>query len=256
MEIKWYGTATLALSHEGHSALFDPFMSFNQVLPRPSLEELIACGDIFITHGHFDHLVIVPELMALGSQRVFCSQTAAETLKREGVDESRITRIKPGQSIEKGTLNIKVYRSEHIRFDLTLIANTLFSRRTLANFNTFKQLAKEAKRFPMGEVLAYEIGTGGKKVFHLGSLNLSPDEDYPTGADLLSLPFQGRSDLDLYALQFIDRLKPKALLLQHTCDSFPPVSSQVSTESFIIKMAEQYPAIKVIKPLYKQPVTL
>lgn len=256
MEIKWFGTATLVFSANGDSIIFDPFIPLNKALPRPSPEELAAFGDIYITHGHFDHLMTVPELLAAGAQRVFCSQEAAASLKREGVEESRISAIKPGESLENGRFRLKIYKGEHIKFDLPLIIKTLLSRRTLANLSAFKQLTQEAKRYPMGEVLVYEIEAGGKKVLHLGSFNLSPAEDYQTGADLLSLPFQGRSDLDRYALQFIERLRPKALLLQHTCDSFPPVSSQVNTDNFVKKMAEQYPAIRVIKPQYGQPITV
>jgi hypothetical protein len=90
----------------------------------------------------------------------------------------------------------------------------------------------------------------------MGSLNLASDVEYPVGVNLLTLPFQGRSDLDTYTLKFIERLKPLALLLHHTCDSFPPVSSPVRTEGFIRAMEQSYPGLKVIKPVYNQPFVL
>ncbi len=61
MEIIWFGTATLSISSGGESILFDPFLPLNAELPAPSIEELAALGDIFITHGHFDHLMHVPQ---------------------------------------------------------------------------------------------------------------------------------------------------------------------------------------------------
>ena len=52
---------------------------------------------------------------------------------------------------------------------------------------------------------------------------------YPTGADLMVLPYQGTSDLLTPAAAVIDRLKPRAVLLDHWDDAFPPVSSAVDT---------------------------
>ena len=256
MEIKWFGTATLAFSQDGHSILFDPFFPMNSMLPSPSTQELSACGDIYITHGHFDHLMHVPRLLQAGNAKVYCCKTAAESLVRDGVDISRINVISPGDRLKSGPFDLQVFRGEHIKFDLPLIVKTLFSRRTLANLKSLKMLLREAKRFPEGQVLVFQIDAGGKQVMHMGSLNLAEAEKYPTGADLLTMPFQGRSDLDTYSMQFIDRLKPKAILLHHTCDSFPPVSSPVRTETFLRFVSQKYPGLTVIKPEYQQTISI
>ena len=42
MEVKWYGTATLAYSAEGKTILFDPFLPMNLKLPQPELNELLS----------------------------------------------------------------------------------------------------------------------------------------------------------------------------------------------------------------------
>lgn len=256
MEIRWFGTATLALTAGGQSIVFDPFISLNNELPRPTITELAQYGDIFITHGHFDHLIDVPLVLKAGKSTVYCSAIAAATLVRDGVDQSRIKVIKPGDCLDNGPFKIKVYRGEHIKFNLPLIIKTLFSRRAITNFKDLQKLVNLAKLYPQGEVLVFLIEAGGKKVLHMGSLNLAANVEYPTEVDLLTLPFQGRSDLDTYTPKFIERLKPAALLLHHTCDSFPPVSSPVRTEDFTRAMELRYPGLKVIRPVYNQPVTL
>ncbi len=256
MEIKWFGTATLSFSSEDKSILLDPFLPLSSKLPAPSVEELAALGDIFITHGHFDHLMIVPQVLQAGESVVYCCKTAAENLYREGVPDKRVVIIKPGDKFEKGPFEITVYRGVHIRFDLPLIIKTLISRRCLSNFSALKMLLKESNRYPEGEVLVYRIAADGKTVLHMGSLNLEGSENYPVGSGLLTLPFQGRSDLNSYALQFIERLKPKALYLHHFDDSFPPVSSPVDTASFVNKVAREYPDLPVIVPAYKEAVVV
>ena len=66
----------------------------------------------------------------------------------------------------------------------------------------------------------------------LGSLGLDPETVYPQGADLLILPFQGKSDLSAAALPVVKRLRPKSVLLDHYDDSFPPMSAEIDTRAF------------------------
>ena len=93
-------------------------------------------------------------------------------------------------------------------------------------------------------------------MLHIGSLNLDSSEEYPAGMDLLTLPFQGRSDLNSYALKFIERLKPKALYLHHFDDAFPPLSSTVDIAPFVKKVGREYPGLRVIVPAFQEAVTI
>lgn len=87
----------------------NPFLPLNSELPAPSIEELAALGDIFITHGHFDHLMHVPQVVQAGNAMVYCCKTAAESLYREGVPENRVVIVKPGDKLEKGPFEITIY---------------------------------------------------------------------------------------------------------------------------------------------------
>jgi L-ascorbate metabolism protein UlaG (beta-lactamase superfamily) len=253
MKIKWYGTATLSFETEGKTILFDPFFPMNPDLPTPDMKELAACGDIFITHGHFDHLIDVPQVIASGGGPVFCSTEAAKTLIREGVAQSSINVIGHGDQIERGPFKITAFRGKHIRFDLKLILQTLFNRRVIAYRRNLIPLLKGALLYPKGEVLVFMIETERKKILHLGSLSLDNEVHYPDGADLLMLPYQGRSDLLTYTPQFLERLEPKALYLHHFDDAFPPVSSPMVVEPFIDAVKDNYPGMQIIHPRVFEP---
>lgn len=139
-------------------------------------------------------------------------------------------------------------RGKHIRFDLRLIIQTLFNRRMILHRNNLKLMLRESRRYPEGEVLIYFIEVEGKKVLHLGSLNLDENERYPDKVDVLTVPYQGRSDLPSYALEFVSRLRPKSIYLHHFDDSFPPVSSPVNPQPFINLLEEKLPGIRIIRP--------
>ena len=91
-----------------------------------------------------------------------------------------------------------------------------------------------------GETVFYEVSAEGKRVQIMGSLGLDPNTDYPTGADVLILPFQGRSDLEAYAAPIVRSLAPKQVLLDHYDDSFPPMTTQVETARFEALLTREY----------------
>ncbi len=256
MEIKWYGTATIAFSSGDKSILFDPFFPMNNSLPSPQVDDLASVGDIFITHGHFDHLIDVPRVVTAGGGRVYCSETSSMALLREGVDPSRITTIKPGDLIEDGPFKVRVFRGKHIKFNGKLILKTLFNRRIFSYRENLRSIVKELRRYPEGQVLVFLVEAEGKKVLHLGSLNLDDTEQYPSEVGLLSLPYQGRSDLSDYTLPFIRRFKPGFVYLHHFDDSFPPISSQVDIEPLINVLMTDYPETRVIVPQYGEAVVV
>ena len=122
--------------------------------------------------------------------------------------------------------------------------------------NELMKIIKLAREYPAGEVFIFGIKTANKNILHLGSLNLDQTEDYPSASDLLTLPFQGRSDLAHYVLPIIEKLKPGALYLHHFDDSFPPISSSVKLKPFKSMIATQYPAMKVYVPTYNQDIVI
>ena len=252
MKLKWFGTASILLEHEGIRLLFDPFIPINNKLFKPPMQELASIDNILVTHGHLDHIVDIPAIMKHGNgkSRVYCTMKPEETLLSKGVDKERICRIKPGDVLNFDPFEVRVFKGKHIIFNKGLLVKTLLSPRIPANWGNLKLLLKENKICKeAGETTAFDISAEDKHVFLMGSLDLDDTIEYPKGMDLLILPFQGRSDLGIYAMQFIERLRPKKVMLDHFDDAFPPISSSVDTRPFIANMEEKYPAVPVICPV-------
>jgi len=248
MEIKWYGTAAVSMTSADERILFDPFFSLNNPEKYISMQEILDTRHIFITHGHFDHTLHVPELLKAGQAKVYCHEIVAAKLKKQNVAAERIVCIKPGDIIELENFEIMVFPGEHISFDRRLIIQTLFNRRVFKWMKNLGKIINGFLHYHKGQVLIYNIKAEGKQILHLGSLGMCFTEMYPEAVDLMTLPFQGRSDMEEYALHFIRRIKPHAVFLQHFDDSFPPVSSEVDTTRFQRIMADLFPDIKIIKP--------
>jgi hypothetical protein len=88
-----------------------------------------------------------------------------------------------------------------------------------------------------------------KKLLHLGSLSLDKTETYPEGVEVMTIPYQGRSDLAEYSIPYINLIKPQTLYLHHFDDTFPPISSAVNAQELINKAAQVFPGLNIILPV-------
>ena len=251
MKLKWYGTATILLEQDGVRLLFDPFFSLNNRDLTHLIEESSAVEYILITHGHLDHIAGIPEILkhGNGTAAVYCTAKPRDVLISKGIDESFLHKIAPGDVLTLGPYEVRVLKGKHIVFNKGLLVKKILNPRNLLYLNNSLYLFKENRVCAeAGETVVYDVAVANKRILLLGSLNLDDDTEYPKGADLLILPYQGRSDICRYTLSFIDRLKPKMVLLDHFDDSFPPISSSMKTSPFISLMREKYPEVPVVCP--------
>lgn len=89
-----------------------------------------------------------------------------------------------------------------------------------------------------GETLFYVIRAEGKTVFHMGSMNLRDDVDYPSECDMLLLPYNGWEDSFPPAKAVIERLKPKKVLLHHFDNTFPPLTQEPHLQPLLEKYGD------------------
>ena len=251
MRIKWYGTATILIEQDGTRLLFGPFLSRNNKVYQPPLDELSSVETILVTHGHFDHIADIPVILkhGKGNATVYCTEKPRDTLISKGVEEKQVQKIAPGQVLYFGPFTLRVLKGKHILFDKALVLKTVLSPRILMHLNNLRYILRENRScLEASETVMFEISAGDTHILLMGSLNLDDNTEYPVGSDLLILPFQGRSGIGNYALRFIDRLQPKKVLLVHYDDSFPPISSVVKTVPFVSLMGQNYPGIPVLRP--------
>lgn len=249
MKLQWYGTAALLVSDEesGTVIAFDPFVGIahgnrhpERVLPEDG-GELALVSDVFVTHGHFDHILQIPGLYSGGGAAIHATKTPCDTLRNRGISEKQLDILAPGGYDSVGNIAIRFYQGQHCRFDALLVIKTFLRYLRPGNFRHGMRLLRWNKEYPEnGEILFYELECCGKRLQIMGSMGLDPDTDYPTGADLLILPYQGKSSPVKYAASLVERLHPKAILLDHYDNSFPPMTARIKTEPFEKLMRETY----------------
>src|SRR5450756_1895909 len=77
---QWLGTAGFRITCGDKVILIDPYLTRNE-RARPVQElrpaDMADADYIFISHGHFDHIADVPEIMETADAEVYCSPVTA-----------------------------------------------------------------------------------------------------------------------------------------------------------------------------------
>lgn len=243
MRLTWMGTAGLLFTAGDTTIAFDPFPGIPYVpySKRPCTipDEPVyrRASDVFVTHGHFDHILFLPELYRDTDTVIHATATPCRTLARHGLPETQLHRIGPGWSGSVGPFRLRAWQGRHCRFDAPLVRRTVLQKHFRAH--AMHLLSMNLQYPEHGEILFYELTDGTARVQIMGSMNLDGETDYPTGADWLILPYQGKSRPEACALSLVERLRPKQVLLDHYDDSFPPITSLIPTDGITELLAQR-----------------
>lgn len=231
MKIQWHGTATLLIESETTRILIDPYLrGRNKKLPPVPVAET-AADAIFITHPHIDHFGDIGAWTKCGVKAVYVSENGICHAKENGLDTSAMLPLGAGELHRVGELTVRTYQSRHCKFDAATVLRVFFSPRSWAHFFGTIAFLKSLKRYKIGDdIYALEITDGEKTVMVLGSAGADADTVYPTGADLLVFPYQGRAHMNRYMRRFLRLFRPKTVMLDHFDDAFPPLTHRENTK--------------------------
>lgn len=228
MLIVWHGTAAVEIACGDSKILFDPFVPLKHSLVDVTLEEFDGFRDIFVTHGHFDHIVNIPEIIRRNpGVCVHCTDAPFRTLRRKGVPAENLDKITYCQTITVGGMEIQTFHGRHAVLPSATPALVWKFLKSPARGN-LHYILREHRRSPENdETLFYQIRAQGKTLALMGSLNLRDDVAYPRNADALILPYNGWTDNFLPACRALERLRPKRVLLDHYDVTFPPLTAPI-----------------------------
>jgi len=257
LELTWYGNASVKAKLPEGSIVFDPFISRNADHAKLEPEELADAKAVFVTHGHFDHVADLGLFASkLGIPVYAPAEVTASLRKNKDFAQGQLRPIHPGESLSVGGASVMVYAANHIHFDLALVASTMRRALLPRNLRSLAAMIRLHAAFPMGRCVAYLLEADGKRLLHFGSLALDPAESYPQALDVLSLPFQGSSYLDHYALDAVRRLQPRNVYLHHFDDAFPPLSQDVPLDAMRHGMERDFPDRPLLIPEYRKALVI
>lgn len=247
MEITWWGTAGFRVKTGEQVFLIDPYLSRNNTArPKQPLvpSDISRADQIFVSHGHFDHIFDIPAIASQTGSKVYCCPVAANTLIQNGLKSDQIQGIpERDYAVAFEGYRARAFFSQHVKFDRWLMVKTL-SRINL-RIPRYLPLIKE---YPVGQVLSWQFEIDGKVLHHFGSAGSTPQELEHLGRkkiDILLVPLQGHTRICDIALGYVQALKPRMVIPHHQDDFFPPISTYVDIRPFIKNVQRKCPNTEI-----------
>src|SRR6478672_5369815 len=204
VRVTYLGTNGYQFEFKGHALLVDPYFSRvdllsvalgSRIQPNASrindgLNHLVPKADaILVTHGHFDHLLDVPTVMAKTRARLVASASSVNLAKRAGASAGDA--VKPGDVRRIGPWKIRVLSATHDR----LFGKVPFDRPPSqaglpAEASAKTRPPQRAADWICGEPLAFLIEVNGQRIYIDSggtSARLPPNESGNRRVDLAIL---------------------------------------------------------------------
>ncbi|MFH2129608.1 MAG: MBL fold metallo-hydrolase [bacterium] len=243
MEITWWGTAGFRIKTGRTVFLIDPYLSRNPAAEpvqylRP--EKIREGEQIFLSHGHFDHIQDVPVIAGNSDAIVYCSRLAADTLIGKGLKRKQIRVVDTdGFSVDFDDYHAQAFFSQHVKFDRWLVLKTL-ARINVRLLHYLPML----RDYPQGQVLSWRFVIEDKILHFFGSGGSPADELERLACketDILLIPLQGHTNICEIALEYVQVMQPKIVIPHHQDNFYPPISTTVDIDPLIDGIRRECP---------------
>ena len=227
VRVTYLGTNGYQFEFKGHALLVDPYFSRvdllsvalgSRIQPNASrindgLRYLASNPDaILVTHGHFDHLLDVPTIMAKTRARLIASGSSVDLARRAGAASGDA--VRPGYVRQIGPWKIRVLPATHDR----LFGQVPFDRPAPQ-----AGVPRRAADWICGEPLAFLIEVNGQHIYIDSGgtpAQLPPNECVDLAILGMALP-----DSRARLAGALERLQPRYILPSHQDDFFRPLSA-------------------------------
>lgn len=267
VRVTYLGTNGYQFEFKGHALLVDPYLSRVDLLSvalgsriqpnaariNDGLRHLATKADaILVTHGHFDHLLDVPAVMAKTRARLIASASSVDLAKRAGASSGEA--VKPGDVRRIGPWKIRVLSATHDR----LFGKVPFDRPPSQALAKVWQ-PQRAADWICGEPLAFLIEVNGQRIYIDSGgtpAQLPPNEHVDLAILGMALP-----DSRARLAAALARLRPRYVLPSHQDDFFRPLSAgfqfgPLTDFSFVQRESAQQNRSQLILLDYFRPWTL
>jgi L-ascorbate metabolism protein UlaG (beta-lactamase superfamily) len=241
VRVTYLGTNGYLLQSREATLLIDPYFSRVGILPAAlnlpiaSRRELVEqylpvrrIDAVLVTHGHFDHLLDVPEVVSLTGAKLIASATSVQLARSAGVPSKKCVVVTAGEKVSLHGATVTSLSAMHDR---------LFGR--VPFDGPIRRLPPRlAGDWVCGEPLAFLIEIGGRRIYIASGGR--PSGAFPASLGRIDLAILGVALPDSRKLfsQALEQLRPRYVLPSHQDNFFLPLS-----RGFVFGPMTEFPAV-------------
>ncbi len=227
VRVTYLGTNAYLLQSREATLLIDPYFSraglFRAALNLPVVSSRSLCAQylpvrridaVLVTHGHFDHLLDVPEIVLLTGARLIASKTSVQLARSAGVPPEKCLIVTSGDTVSLHGAKVTSLPAEHDR---------LFGRVPFDG-PPRRLPPRSAGDWVCGEPLAFLIEMGGRRIYVESGGRLDGGSSTALGRIDLAILGVALPDAQKRFPQTLERLRPRYVLPSHQDNFFRPLS--------------------------------
>jgi L-ascorbate metabolism protein UlaG (beta-lactamase superfamily) len=241
VRITYLGTNAYLLQSRDAALLIDPYFSrvglFRAALNLPvtSSRGLIQrylpvrrLDAVLVSHGHFDHLLDVPEIVTLTGAKLIASATSIQLARSAGVPRDKCVVVTAGEKVSLPGVTVISLPAKHDR---------LFGRVPFDG-PPRRLPPRTAGDWVCGEPLAFLIEMGGRRIYIASGDR--PNGALPASLERIDLAILGVAlpDARKRLAQTLEQLRPRYVLASHQDNFFLPLS-----RGFVFGLMTDFPAV-------------
>lgn len=228
VRLRWLGVAGWELTFAGRRVVIDPYLTRLPVfdkdgkfIPDFPLNVRTDLVDrhlaekpelVLVSHGHYDHMLEAPYLVAKHGCRVIGTETHRNLLLAQGVPAGNITLASGGEHLDFHGFTVQAFRSLHSVFK----DYGTFAPGTLTAVPPRPQTIADLVE---GGTLAYLVDVGGFSVLFLsGTANFVEREVAGLRPDVLLLGMSGHANVFDYTARALRATRPRVVVPSHHDD--------------------------------------
>ncbi|MDB5099814.1 MAG: hypothetical protein JWM80_4235 [Cyanobacteria bacterium RYN_339] len=248
LNVRWLGTAGFEIRSARAAILIDPYYSRLPILKllggkvKPDMaaiaREIHPAQGVFVSHGHFDHLLDAPEVARKLNCPLYTSSQGEQLAEAEGLPAALRKPIVDGTHVQVGDLDVEAVQSKHSDMITQWLAGGEMT----------------APAFPMGftgykngPTYGFLIKWRGRTLYHNGTAQIVESAIRGRHADVVLMCVSGWTATEHLWERVGAALTPRVLVPMHDDDFFKPISEGF-VENPLAKRQAAFEAMRAAMP--------